>query len=329
MFSMDSRKKLVWKEGYEMKICMLEPLAVDRDFIEELAAPLRKQGHECVFCTEKVDAETAAGLDADVFIIANSPLSGEVIRANTRLKFISVAFTGVDHVDLKTCEERGIRLKNAQGYCTDAVAELTFGHILALLRNILPCDEAARHSGTKEGLVGRELRGKTVGVVETGAIGVRVAQIASVFGCRVLGYSRSRRQEALEAGVEYVPLETLLEESDIVTLHTPLTEETRGLIGKEQLARMKPSALLINMARGAVVDSAALADALNEGRLAGAGIDVFETEPPLPAEHPLLRAKNVLLTPHVAFASEESMKRRAQIVFRNIEEWFASLSETA
>lgn len=308
-----------------MKICMLEPLAVDGGLIEELAAPLRKMGHECIPCSEKLDAKTASKLDADVFIIANSPLTGEVIRANPKLKFISVAFTGIDHVDLKACEEKGICVKNAQGYCTDAVAELTFAHILALLRNILPCDGAVRRSETKNGLVGHELRGKTLGIVGTGAIGIRVAQIAGVFGCRVLGYSRSQRQEALNAGVEYVDLETLLRESDIVTLHTPLTEQTKGLIGCEQLACMKPSAILINMARGAVIDNDALAEALNAGKLAGAGIDVFDMEPPVPQGHPLLTAEHVLLTPHVAFATEESMKRRAEITFRNIEEWLMSL----
>ena len=121
--------------------------------------------------------------------------------------------------------------------------------------------------------------------------------------------------------MEYVTLDALLEQSDVVTLHCPLTAETRGMIGREQLAKMKPTALLINTARGPVVDAAALAEALNEGRIAGAGVDVFDVEPPLPAESPLLHSKNTLVTPHVAFASAESMEARAGIVFDNIRAW--------
>jgi len=304
-----------------MRIVMLEPLAVDEKVLNSLAAPLIKQGHEFVACQQKIDTETAKKANADVLIIANSPLSGEVIRANTNLKFISVGFTGIDHVDLKVCKEQGIVIKNAQGYCTDAVAELTFGHIISVLRNITACDAITRQKGTKAGLVGHELKEKTIGIVGTGAIGTRVAEIATVFGCTVLGYNRTEHPEVKRLGVHHVPLEQLMSKSDIVTLHIPLTSETKLLINKDRIALMKPSAVLINMARGAVVDSEALAQALNDQKIAGAGIDVFETEPPLPSNHPLLHAKNVLVTPHVAFATKESMIRRAQITFDNIVSW--------
>lgn len=307
-----------------MKIVMLEPLGVKEDDITALAAPLKAKGHEFVYCGSPIlgdDARIAYAAGADALIIANSPLRGRVIRAIPNLKLISVAFTGIDHVDAEACREKRIIVSNAQGYSTYAVAELTFGLIFSLLRNIIPCDSAARQGGTKDGLVGRELFGKTVGIVGTGAIGLRTAEIAKAFGSRLLGYSRTERDEAKALGIEYVSLDHLLAESDIVCLHVPLTEETKHLINKDRIGLMKRQAILINAARGGVIDSQALADALNEGRIAGAGLDVFETEPPLPADHPLLHSRNTVVSPHVAFATAESMLRRAAITFGNIYAW--------
>ncbi|MEL7597024.1 MAG: NAD(P)-dependent oxidoreductase, partial [Clostridiaceae bacterium] len=178
-----------------------------------------------------------------------------------------------------------------------------------------------REGKTKAGLVGNELYNKTLGLIGTGAIGRRVGQIGKAFGCKVLGYSRTERQDAKDIGITYTSLEELLKESDIISLHVPLTDETKLLINKERIDLMKPSSILINVARGGVVDSEALAEALNNDQIAGAGIDVFEMEPPIPQEHPLLNAKNVVLAPHVAFATDESMLRRAEITFDNITEW--------
>lgn len=313
-----------------MKIVMLEPLGISEETVMSLAKPFIDQGHEFVFCGRKPETEEeviSRAKDADVFIIANSPLSGRVIRSAPNLKMISVAFTGVDHVDKAACIEKNVLVSNAQGYCTDTVAELTFGLILSVLRNILPCDIRTREGKTKEGLIGNELRGKTVGIIGTGAIGRRVAEIAMVFGCSVLGHSRSQNEEAKAMGIRYLPLDELLKQSDIVSLHTPLTEETRNLISREKIALMKPTSILINTARGAVVDNKALAEALNEGRLAGAGIDVFESEPPIPTDHPLVTAKNTVLTPHIAFAAKESMLRRARITLGNISAWMAGKPE--
>lgn len=148
----------------------------------------------------------------------------------------------------------------------------------------------------------------------------RVATLCRAFGSTVIGYV-PHPSEHNRALLTYVSLEELLQQADIVTLHCPLTPETRGLIGREQLALMKPSAYLINMARGPVVDAQAVADALNQGKIAGAAIDVFEKEPPLNADEPLLHAKNCLLTPHIAFASHQSMERRARIVFDSLQQW--------
>ena len=305
-----------------MNIVLLEGLAVPQQTIEELAASLKEQGHTfTAWLDGKWDPETLIqrAKDADILMVANSPLPAQVVQACSRLKMISVAFTGVDHIPMEVCRQLGVLVCNCAGYSTTAVAELVFGLVLGLARRIPACDGAARHGGTKAGLVGFELAGKTFGIVGTGAIGLRVAVLARAFGCKVIAYSRTEKQEALELGVRYRSLEEVMAQSDIVSLHVPATAQTKGLISAEMIARMKPGALLINTARGPVVDSAALADALKAGRIAGAGIDVFETEPPIPEDHPLCSAPNTLLTPHVAFATEESMVLRANMVFENVQ----------
>lgn len=309
-----------------MKIVVMEPLGVAMKKIENLSAALKSAGHEFIYYTTKEtqqDKLLARVQDADVIMLANQPLSAEIINACPNLKMLSVAFTGVDHVALDACRARKIMVCNAAGYSTNAVAELTFGLAISVIRNIVPCDVRCRNAETKDGLVGFELFGKTFGVVGTGAIGSRVAKIAAAFGCKVLAYSRTEKQELVAAGVKYVSLDELLAESDFVSLHVPLTDATRNLIDAVAIAKMKQGAVLLNTARGAVVDSKALADALNAGKLSGAGIDVFENEPPIAKNHPLCSAKNTVVTPHVAFASREALEKRADIVFANIEKWLA------
>ena len=309
-----------------MKIVVMEPLGVALEKINALAATLQAAGHEFVYYTSKEtqqDKLLSRVQDADIIMLANQPLSAEIINGCPKLKMLSVAFTGVDHVALDACRARNILVCNAAGYSTNAVAELTFGLAISVIRNIVPCDARCRKAGTKDGLVGFELFGKTFGVVGTGAIGARVAKIAAAFGCKVLAYSRTAKQELVDVGVQYVSLDELLAQSDFVSLHVPLTDATRGLINADAIAKMKQGAVLLNTARGPVVDSAALAAALNAGKLAGAGIDVFEGEPPIAENHPLCSAKNTVLTPHVAFASREALETRADIVFANIEKWLA------
>lgn len=311
-----------------MNIVLLESLGVPKPVLEECAKPLLDAGHSFTAYERNMDpaVQIERGKDADVLMIANMPLSGEVIRSCPSLKYIDVAFTGIDHVDLEAAREKGIQVSNAAGYSTQAVAELTIGMMLSLLRNIPQVEERCRAGQTKDGLVGCELKGKTVGIVGAGAIGMRVAKLCDAFGCKVLGYKRHVKGDE-PSYINFVSLEELLAGSDIVTLHCPLNEESRGLINSESIARMKKGAYLINAARGPVVDSEALAQALNDGHLAGAGIDVFETEPPLSADHPLLHSKNTLVTPHVAFASAESMEARAHIVFNNIVKWMDGRQE--
>lgn len=304
-----------------MKLVIIEPLGVNDEKLLSMAKDMLPADLEIVYYNTRVtDTETLIerGHDADIIAVSNLPMNADVINGCKNLKMLSVAFTGVDHIAMDACKANSVLVSNCAGYSTAAVADLVFGMIIALYRNMIPCNDVMRKEGTKDGLVGFELEGKKFGVIGTGAIGLRTAAIANAFGCQVLAYSRTKKEIP---GITYVDMDTLLSSCDIVSLHTPLNSETRGLIGKEELAKMKPSAILINTSRGPVVDSAALADALNNGRLAGAGIDVFETEPPIAKDHPLLTAKNVIATPHVAFATKEALEKRAVIVFDNVDKW--------
>lgn len=313
-----------------MHIALLEPLGVSAQTIEELAQPLIEAG--CTFASFDEKTTDPAELirraeGAEVIMIANNPLSAEVIEALPNLKMIAVAFTGIDHVALDICRERGISVCNCAGYSDAAVAELTIGLTIDVLRLVRAGDAAVRSGGTSAGLTGREIAGKTVGIVGTGHIGTRAGALFAAFGARVLGYARHENPAATAAGIEHVGLDELLRESDIVSLHLPLNEGTRGFIGAGELGAMKKGAVLINCARGPIVDNAALARALEEGAIAGAGIDVFDGEPPLAADYPLLKAPNTILTPHVAFLTEEAMGRRAVIEFGNVAAWVAGKPE--
>jgi D-3-phosphoglycerate dehydrogenase len=258
--------------------------------------------------------------DADVLLLSNRPLSGNVIKACPKLKLICVAFTGIDHVDQETCKNRGIVIHNAAGYAVHAVSELVIGLIIALLRRIIPADTKTRAGGTNEHLVGHELFGKTLGVVGCGHIGLQVARLANAFGCRVLGFD-PHGVKVGDVTIEQVELDELLSRSDIVTLHLPLIPETRGFIGRDRLAKLKRSAILINTARGPIVDQEALVEALGQNRLAGAGLDVFDLEPPLPANHVILTAQNTVLTPHIGFETAESMIAKANIALSHLEDF--------
>lgn len=313
-----------------MKITVLEPLGVSEKDLREIAKPITDKGHELIIHDEKTtDLEILKERtkNSDILIIANSPLKGEVIELAENLKMISVAFTGYDHVDLDICSERQIAVSNAAGYSTHSVAELAYGLMISLFRKIVPLDKVTREGGTMAGYRQNDLFGKTIGVIGTGAIGKKVVKLGLAFGCSVLAYSRSKDIELINQGVEYMDLSEVLKESDIVTIHLPLTDDTKGLIAEEELRLMKKDALFINTARGPIVDNKALAKALNEGWISGAGIDVFDMEPPIPNEYSLLRANNAILTPHIGFATEEAMVRRAHIAFNNVDSWIKGKPE--
>ena len=304
-----------------MNIVLLEGLGVRQTLVAEYAAKLEAMGHTFTQYAKDPDAsvQLERSRNADVIMIANMPLAAQVVEQVPTLKFIDVAFTGVDHIPVAEAKKRNIAISNASGYADQGVAELCIGFMIGLLRQIPQQQEHCRAHGTKEGLEGHLLQGKTVGIVGAGHIGRKTAALCKAFGCRVLAYNRSKVSDP--AIDEQVSLEELLKQSDLVSLHLPLTDSTRGLIGAEQLRLMKPTACLINTARGGVVDQQALTQALKDGVIAGAALDVFDVEPPLPEGHPLLDAPNCIVTPHMAFASAESMEQRAHTVFGNLFAW--------
>lgn len=308
-------------EDIKMKLVIIEPLGVEKEKLLSMAAEALNNNVEIIYYDTKVtDTETLIqrGKDADIIAVSNLALNSDVINGCKNLKLLSVAFTGVDHIAMDTCKKNGVMVCNCAGYSTAAVADLVFGMIITLYRNIIPCNKVTREEGTKDGLIGFELEGKKFGVIGTGAIGMRVANIAKAFGCEVYAYSRTVKETP---GITYADLDTLLSTCDILSVHTPLNESTKALINAEKIALMKKNAIIINTARGPIIDSNALAKALNSGKIAGAGIDVFEKEPPIGEDHPLLHAPNTVVTPHIGFATKEALVKRAVIVFDNIAKW--------
>lgn len=305
-----------------MKISLVNPLEVDEKIINEHKEKLEEMGHEFISYDDnaKDDDELIERLkDTDIAIVTNKALSAKVIDASKNLELIDVAFTGVDHVDLEAVKENGITLVNASGYSDDSVAELVIGLTIAVMRKFNN-NRSNIFEGENNNLMGETIQGKKFGVIGTGNIGTKLIGILLAFGCEVLAYSRTEKEEIKDLGVSYVDLDTLLKESDVISLHIPNNKETKHFLGKEELDKMKENAILINCARGPVVDNDYLAELLNEDKLR-AGIDVFDMEPPLPEDYPLRNAKNTVLTNHVGFYTKEAMKNRAEIVFNNIYEY--------
>ena len=305
-----------------MKIALLESLGISDRLLEEYQQRLAQIGHTLV-CFERTSDKNALieqARGAQAVILANMPISPEVLSGWQDVRYIDIAFTGVDHVPIALAKARGIQISNASGYSTQAVAELTVCQMLNLLRNVKQTARRCRTGGTKAGLVGCELCGKTVGLVGCGKIGSRVAALLQAFGCQVIAYTRSRTS-GFENGIRYVSLDELLKTSDIVSLHCPLNDSTYHLLGQREFSLMKKGSYLINMARGNVIDSGALLSSLDSGEIAGAALDVFEQEPPLDPSSPVLQPDKILVTPHIAFATAESMADRARIVFDNLFAW--------
>ena len=242
-----------------------------------------------------------------------SRISGDLLRAGTRLRVVGRAGVGVDNVDMATATALGVAVINAPAGNTVAVAELLFGSMIALLRHIVRAD-ASMHAGRwdRSALLGSELKGRTLGIVGVGRIGSEVAMRALAFGMDVIGYDPYVGDDRFRAlRIRRAPtLDALLPDADILTIHTPLTAETSGMIGRRELGRMPTGAVLCNLARGGIVDDAALAQALQSGILRGACIDAFATEP-LQADHPLRSLENVLLTPHLGASTAEAQRNVA------------------
>lgn len=306
-----------------MRITAIEPIGVSDNYMQSMKKRFEDKGHLFYYYSyRETDPEKLKERigGSEVIILTNQVLPGEVIRSAPNLKMISVAFTGVDHVDMEACREQGITVSNAAGFSDQGVAELSVGLMINLFRKITAQDVLTRKGKVRLGL-GRELGGKTVGIIGTGRIGLQTAKLLQAFGCSLIAFSRTRKTEAADMGIMYVSMEELMKNADIVTVHTPLTAETKGLIGRKEIELMQSTAILINTARGPVVDYEALAEALNTGRIAGAGLDVYKVEPPLDTDHPILRAKNTITLPHIGFATEEGIQLRSEIVEENILGW--------
>ncbi len=304
-----------------IKIVFAEPIGLTDEEKLAFASEMEQQGNSVVFYNDVPrdnDELIQRIADAQVLVVSNLPVPETAINAAKNLKYISVAFTGVDHIAQESCKQRGIFISNAAGYSTQAVAELTIGMAIDLLRKITPADSVTRSLGGRNGFLGQELAGKTFGILGAGAIGQRVAQLANAFGCNVVAWSRTQKNMS---NVKFLDFDEVIRSADILSLHLPLTPQTENLVGMREFGMMKPTAMLINTARAKVVNTPALVDALNQKIIAGVAVDIYEHEPPLKADHPLLATPNTLLLPHLGFATHEAIALRSQIVLNNIRGW--------
>ena len=306
-----------------MKIVMLDAgtLGADIDL-----APVVTLGDAVVYTTTAPNEVISRLAGADVAVLNKIKMTREVLEALPALKLICVTATGYDNIDLNCCRERGVTLCNVPAYSTDSVAQLTLAMALSLATH-LPAYRAHVHGGAygASGVanhltpVYHELSSMTWGVVGGGNIGAQVAKVAAAFGCRVLVTRRSP-----DPVYPTVDIDTLVREADIISLHVPLSDTTRGMINQERIAAMKKGAILINVARGAVTDEEALTQAIERGHLGGLGVDVFTVEP-FGADHPFTRIfdrENVLFTPHMAWGSFEARTRCLETVAANIQRFF-------
>ena len=287
-------------------------------------SPLDAVGEVTVYRTSPPETVRERIRGADAVILNKVRIGEDQLPADGAPGIICVAATGFDNIDLDSCRRHGVAVANVRGYSTDSVAQVTVGLVLSLVSHLPAyCRATADGSYTRGGNANlltpayREIAGMTWGIVGAGKIGSRVADVARALGCRVLTCRRH------PDGVS-VDLATLLAESDIVTVHTPLTPETRGLIGEGELARMKDGAILINMARGAVTDEAAVARAVEAGKLGGFGCDVYSMEP-FPEDHPfyaIREREDVLLTPHMSWGAYEARARCLDEMICNMQAFF-------
>lgn len=289
-------------------------------------APLQTLGNLTVYDRTDPDQVVERVGDAPVILTNKTLLTAQALASLPGLRYIGVLATGVNVVDLPAARRQGITVTNAPGYSTDSVAQHVFALLLELTNHT-----AAHHDAVRRGQWTRcpdfsftvapitELAGLTFGVVGVGSIGRRVAGIASALGMNVAAAHQSSmgRVDIPGVTIRWLPLDELVTQADVLSLHCPLNDQTRHLVNAQRLARMKPTAILINTGRGLLVDDAALARALHEGRLAGAGLDVLSEEPP-PADNPLLHAPRCVITPHMAWASTAVKRRLMDLIAKNI-----------
>lgn len=287
--------------------------------------PIARLGEFTAYSSSTPEEARERVKDVDVIIINKILVDKHLIDSAENLKLICISATGTNNIDVEYAASKGIPVRNVAGYSTDSVAQSTFMHILSLIGGSPYFDRSVKSGEySRSGMFTDpdwnwyELAGKTLGVVGMGNIGSKVAQIAEAFGMKVCYYSTSGTGHCKD--YPCLPLNELLAASDVVSIHAPLNDRTNGLIGEKELAMMKPSAFLVNMGRGGIVDEKALADAVDAGRIAGAGLDVFVTEP-IPEDHPYMKMKHperMSLAPHVAWASVEARTRLVSMIADNI-----------
>ena len=295
-----------------MKVYLCEPIGLNADhFRSEL------QEHDVIdHDTRGLDDASLLALikEAEILVLTNRPISGELMRNLPYLKLIVVAFTGLDHIDLVAAKQQNIKVINTPGYANTAVAELTIGLMISLARRLKHNFNQINHGiSTNTGL---ELYGKTLGLVGYGRIGKAVAQLATAFNMNIIYFS---------ARDQTIQLEDLFKQADFISLHIPLTDQTRNFIDNRLLSLMKKNSYLINCARGPIVNQNDLYDALKNNKIAGAALDVFDVEPPLPVDLPLLTLENVIATPHIGFNTQEALVSKGKMAIELIKSFESTL----
>lgn len=309
--------KIVVLDGYT-----LNPGDLTWEGIEQL-------GELTVYDRTPADKVLERAADAEVLFTNKTPLGEDVLENLPNLKFIGVLATGYNIVNTEVAKAKGIIVSNVPGYGTASVVQMTFALLLELTQHV------KHHSDTvKDGKWAKsadwcywdypliELAGKTMGIIGFGSIGEKVGDIATAFGMNILGSKRHQTDQSHRPNFRWADVPEILEQSDVVSIHCPLTPETKGLINQENLKRMKPTAFLLNTSRGPIIVDQDLADALNSDVIAGVGIDVLSVEPPA-ADNPLFTAKNCLITPHIAWATKEARSRLMAITIANLEAYLA------
>lgn len=310
-----------------MKIVFMEAdtLGTDVDL-----SRFHELGEVAVYGKSDPENNAARIQEADIIVANKIAINGELLKDCGRLKLVCLTATGTNNVDFSCTERRGIRVANVRSYSTASVAQHTFALLFYIYEKLYFYDEYVKSGEyvkcdifSKFDVRFHELAGKRWGIVGLGEIGRKVAELAGLFGCEVVYYSTTGRHD--EPGYCRVDKETLFRESDIISIHAPLTEATRGLVGERELAWMKEDAVLLNLGRGPIVDEKALASALKNGRIGGAGLDVL-TQEPMAADNPLLEIQDstrLIITPHIAWATVEARQRCADEVYENIRAFLA------
>ena len=290
------------------QILVLEELGIERNEFVKLANAL-----EFEFIWNKTDIEISK---LEGIVTVKTKIDSELLNRFPNLKFVAVAFTGYDCVDIDLCNKKNISVFNVPDYSSNSVAELVIAQAISLLREI-PKAHNTLISGNWELGTGKELFGKTVGILGTGKIGLTTALYFKTLGCNIIAWSKTKKTELERIGTYIDDKKDFFSKADIITIHLPLNNKTNGIIGKNELKAMKKTAYLINSARGPIVNEEALIEVLQNKEIAGAALDVYTNEP-IKLKNPLLKLENVILTPHIAYKTEEALIRRAQITIDNI-----------